>query len=243
MSLDLQKNLGYIFKNEAFLKEALRHTSYAHERYKTDAHLKSNERLEFVGDAVIGLIVAAYLYREFPEIPEGQMSKIRSSVVCEESLSRLAETLGVPGCIKLGVGELQTGGRYKPSILADAMESIVAAIYLDGGYEAAERVMQPFFAGMIRNVGAEVIIHNYKSRLQELLAPEGIRPVYSILKESGPDHDRVFEAAVSLEGQACFRGVDIAGLSSTGTGKTKKEAEQAAAGALLAMLPEKQSRK
>ena len=239
MSLELQKKLGYRFKDPKLLKEALRHTSYAYERYKTDSHLKSNERLEFVGDAVVGLIVAAYLYRTFPEIPEGKMSKIRASVVCEESLSQLAEKLGVPGCIKLGVGEYQTGGRFKPSILADAMESIVAAIYLDGGYEAAERVMLPFFTDLIHGAGAEIIVHNYKSRLQEFLAPAGIRPVYVIKNESGPDHDRVFEALVTLEGREEYRGTHVKDFSATGSGKSKKDAEQAAAGALLKTLSEK----
>lgn len=236
MSVDLQKKLGYYFKNGALLKEALRHTSYAHERYKTDAHLKSNERLEFVGDAVVGLIVASYLYKTFPELPEGNMSKIRASVVCEESLSKLAEKLGVPGCIKLGVGEFQSGGRFKPSILADAVESIVAAIYLDGGYETAERIMLPFFVDLIHDAGAEAIVHNYKSRLQEYLAPKGIRPVYSIINETGPDHNRSFEAMVTLKGADDGPETIIDGLSATGSGRTKKEAEQAAAGALLGAL-------
>ncbi len=229
---ELQEKLGYIFKDIGLLKNALRHTSYAHEKYTANAHLRSNERLEFVGDAVVGLIVASYLYERFPELPEGKMSRIRASVVCEETLSELAVNLGIPDAIKLGVGEFKSGGRLKPSILADAMESIAAAVFVDGGYEAAKRVMLPFFIKLISERSSDIIVHDYKSSLQELLAEKGDRACYEIIGEDGPDHLRVYTAKVTSEklGDTFF---------ATGKGGSKKEAEQAAAGAFIEMLKEK----
>ncbi len=229
---ELQERLGYIFKDIGLLKNALRHTSYAYEKYDANAHLRSNERLEFVGDAVVGLIVASYLYERFPELPEGKMSKIRASVVCEETLSELAVSLGVPDAIKLGIGEFKTGGRMKPSILSDAMESIAAAVFVDGGFEAAKKVMLPFFIKLISEKSNEVIVHDFKSGLQELLAAKGDRARYEIIGEEGPDHMRVYTAKVTSEklGDSFF---------STGKGGSKKEAEQAAAGAFIEMLKQK----
>lgn len=227
---ELQERLGYIFNDIGLLKNALRHRSYAYEKYGANAHLRSNERLEFAGDAVIGLIVASYLYERFPDLPEGKMSRIRAAVVCEETLSELAIELGVPDAIKLGVGEFRTGGRLKPSILSDAMESIAAAVFFDGGYEAAKKVMLPFFIKLINERSGEVIVHDYKSTLQELLGGND-RAVYSIIGEEGPDHMREFTAMVTTEK---LRGT----LSATGRGTSKKEAEQAAAGAFINMLKE-----
>lgn len=226
---ELQEKLGYIFNDVGLLKQALRHRSYAYEKYDANAHLKSNERLEFVGDAVIGLIVASYLYERFPDLPEGKMSRIRASVVCEETLSELAVMLGVPDAVKLGVGEFKTGGRLKPSILSDTMESIAAAVFIDGGYESAKAVMLPFFIKLISERSLDVIVHDYKSGLQEKLAGIGDRAVYTIIGEEGPDHMRVFTAKVTSEKLSSR-------FSATGKGNSKKEAEQAAAGAYLDVL-------
>ncbi len=229
---ELQERLGYKFKDIGLLKNALRHRSYAYEKYTGNAYLKSNERLEFLGDAVIGLIVASYLYERFPDLPEGKMSRIRASVVCEDTLSVLANSLGVPNAIKLGVGEYRTGGKLKPSILADAMESIAAAVFVDGGYESAKEVMLPLFVKLIAEKSVEVIDHDYKSILQEMLAHLGDRPVYSIIGEEGPDHMRVFTAEVVS--------VNIGdSIRATGKGSSKKDAEQAAAGAFIELLKSK----
>ena len=242
---ELQQKLGYTFKDEGLLRNALRHTSYVYEKYGKNAHYRSNERLEFVGDAVVDLIVGAYLYEAFPEMTEGNMSKIRASVVCEESLARLAVSLGVPACLKLGVGELRTGGRTKPSILADAMESIVAAVFLDSDYETVRSVMLPFFKKMLASESPNVITHDYKSRLQERLAEMGEKATYRITGESGPDHMRLFEAEVSVSGvretelDCCDGGLaqNVAHtVTARGTGSSKKEAEQAAAGKMLELL-------
>lgn len=229
---ELQKKLGYTFKDIGLLKNALRHRSYAYEKYATNAHLRSNERLEFVGDAVIGLIVASYLYERFPDIAEGRMSRIRASVVCEETLSELAVALGVPDAIKLGVGEHRTGGQLKPSILSDAMESIAAAVFVDGGYEAAKTVMLPFFVELIEDRSPQVIVEDHKSKLQEELAAFGDRPIYAIVDEEGPDHLKVFTAEVTSKNRE-------GELKATGKGNSKKEAEQAAAGAYYDLLKSK----
>ena len=226
---ELQKRIGYEFKDIGLLKNALRHRSYAYEKYASNAHIRSNERLEFIGDAFIGLIVASYLYEHFPELPEGKMSKIRAAVVCEETLSGLAVQLGVPDAIKLGGGEFKTGGNLKPSILADAMESIAAAVFEDGGYEAAKAVILPFFIKLIAEKSEEVIVHDYKSNLQEKLAAFGDRAIYTIVGEEGPDHMKVFTAEVT---SADFDGE----YKATGKGGSKKEAEQAAAGAFIELL-------
>ncbi len=245
---ELQEKLGYTFKDAGLLRNALRHTSYVYEKYGKNAHFRSNERLEFVGDAVVDLIVGAYLFEAFPEMTEGNMSKIRASVVCEETLARLAVSLGVPACLKLGVGELRTGGRTKPSILADAMESIVAAVFLDSDYATVRSVMLPFFEELIASESLNVITHDYKSRLQERLAASGEKATYRITGESGPDHMRLFEAEVTVssnrdDDDGCSIGVSALNgeraVSARGTGSSKKEAEQAAAGKMLEILGKK----
>lgn len=138
---DFESRLGYSFKDKALLRNALTHTSYANEHYRKKAHLKSNERIEFVGDAVLGLIVGGYIYRKYPDMPEGRMSKLRASVVCEAALADIAVRLYIDEFLRLGIGEEQSGGRKKASLLADALESVIGAVYIEGGFETAQRVM------------------------------------------------------------------------------------------------------
>lgn len=223
---DLEHTLGYTFRDKALLQNALTHTSYANERFHTDQHLKSNERVEFVGDAVLGLIVGGYIYRKYPQMPEGKMSKLRASVVCESTLAALALRLRVDEFLRLGIGEEQTGGRKKPSLLADAMESIIGAIYLEAGFEEASRILLAHLAPEVDLRAGDTVGSDYKSRLQELLGKKKMTAAYEIISASGPDHDRVFTA--------CARTSN--GLSACGEGRSKKEAEQAAAKAILEQM-------
>lgn len=228
---ELEEKLGYCFKNKGLLVTALTHTSYANEKFKTNGHLRSNERLEFVGDSVVGLTVAGYLYELHPEWEEGMLSKVRASVVCEESLARLAESLGVNKYVRLGTGEKQTNGEHKPSILSDAMESIVAAIYMDSDFDTAKDVILPFFKRLVDTISVEVVMQDCKSRLQEILGKKHIVPEYKIINEEGPAHDRTFTATVTII-------ADGRTIEAEGNGKTKRDAQQHAAGKLLEMLGE-----
>ena len=223
---ELEQKLGYTFKNGGLLRQALTHTSYANEKYNTNAHLKSNERLEFVGDAIVGLIVAEYLYKANPDFSEGNMSRLRSAVVCEATLSLLAENLGVPACLKLGIGEYRTGGKHKASLLADAMESIVAAVFLDSDFDTVKAVMLPHFEKLAKNAAEKIINGDHKSKLQEKMAARGERVSYEIINSFGPSHDMVFVARVTAADGKC----------ATGEGRSKREAEQAAAGKLLEII-------
>ncbi len=226
---ELESKLGYSFTRKGLLVTALTHTSYANEKFREDGHLRSNERLEFVGDSVVGLVVAGHLYDIHPDWPEGRLSKVRASVVCEETLAKLAESLGVPDYIRLGTGESQTNGRHKPSILADAMESIVAAVYMDSDFDTARKVILPFFVSLIDEFSQIVVMQDCKTRLQEILGKKHITPRYFITNEQGPMHERVFSAKVTVE-------IDGREISAEADGKSKRDAEQHAAGILIEKL-------
>jgi len=219
---DWMDRLGYTFRDPSLLEQALTHSSYANEG-KRD--LQSNERLEFLGDSVLGMIAANYLF-ENDNSREGELTKLRASIVCEQALSSYAKELGVGDRLLLGKGERMNGGRERPSILADAFEAILAAIYLDGGMEAATDFVLPF---LIREIAAQRRRHfkDYKTQLQEIVqqTPEE-KLVYVLVGESGPDHSKRFSVEVHLNSNVIGRG----------RGKSKKEAEQLAAKEALKLM-------
>jgi len=226
---DLEKKLKYTFKDIELLKGALIHTSYANEHTRGSRVVKSNERIEFLGDSVLGLAVGSYIYKSYPDMPEGRMSKLRASVVCESTLADIAFLIGLEKYLMLGVGEEQTGGRNKPSILSDALESVFAAIYLDSGYEEAQKVIWSFVVPEISKRVDNFVLSDYKSSLQELCAKKHLQVTYSIVGESGPEHSRIFTAeAIVSDGQRA-----------SGEGRSKKDAEQIAARKLLEVLKDK----
>ena len=210
----LEEKLGYVFRDKALLETALTHSSYANEH----PPLRSNERLEFLGDSILGFATAETLFHKYPDMPEGDMTRLRAELVCETSLHQVAQTLGLSEYILLGKNEEGNAGRKRPSILVDAVEAIIAAMYLDGGVEPAERFIKEAILtdGL---AGKRFVREDYKTMLQELLQQNGGHaPSYAIIAESGPDHDKTFTARVSYpKGTA------------EGQGKTKKEAEREAA--------------
>ena len=219
----IEAKLGYKFQNRALLINALTHSSYANENRGRSC--ESNERLEFLGDSVLGMVVADALYKRFPELPEGRMTRLRAQLVCEESLHRVAAQLGLGEHIRLGRGEEHTGGRSRTSILADAVEAVIAAMYLDGGMDVARGFINRFILSELE-AGLPGSGDN-KTELQELVQKKpGSVLSYELLGESGPDHDKTFTSQVLLNGRAI----------GSGSGRTKKEAEQAAARAALLEL-------
>ena len=223
MIKDLEQAIGYRFHNINLLQNALTHSSYANERYHNS--LASNERLEFLGDSILGMVVAEYLYRNFPDRPEGELTRMRADMVCELALAPVANRLGLGQHLMLGHGEEQGGGRSRESILADAVESVIAACYLDGGMEAAIGFIRRF---VLCDVPVSKM-HNvdYKTALQELVQQKKNQHLsYALVRESGPDHDKHFVVDVSLNGQ----------VVGTGEGTSKKRAEQEAAHAAIAKL-------
>lgn len=218
----LQERLGYKFNNEGLLENALIHSSFANE---THPSCGSNERLEFLGDAVLSVIVADYIYKNFG-LPEGELTKLRASLVCEKSLCAFSRELGVGSCLKLGKGEALNGGADRPSLLADAFEAILAAIYLDGGIEPARRLVMRFVLEELKHTDNEVF-KDYKTQLQEIIQrnPEE-RLSYVLIGESGPDHDKRFTVEVHLNSN----------VLGTGVGKSKKLAEQSAAKQALELM-------
>lgn len=220
--IKLEERLGYVFRDKTLLETALSHSSYANERHG----VSSNERLEFLGDAVLGFCAAKNICRLYPAMPEGEMTRLRAELVCEASLHHVAEALGLSEYIRLGRNEECNGGRQRVSILADSVEAIIAAMYLDGGLEPAERFIEERILKDVR-AGHRPVRTDYKTQLQEILQRKGgIAPSYAIVGESGPDHNKSFVARVMLHD----------GAYAEGTGKSKKEAEQAAAKAALQML-------
>ena len=216
MIKDLEAAIGYKFKNIALLQNALAHSSYANERWHNS--LMSNERLEFLGDSILGMCVAEYLYCTFPDRPEGELTRMRADMVCEQTLANVAGRIGLGEHLLLGKGEEQGGGRTRNSILADAVESVIAATFLDGGMGAAKQFIQKF---ILVEVPVKKL-HNvdYKTSLQELVQQKKNQVLsYALVGESGPDHDKHFEVEVSLNGK-------VVGL---GSGSSKKRAEQDAA--------------
>lgn len=210
----LEEKIGYTFKNKELLLTALTHSSYANER-----QTKCYERLEFLGDSILGAVTADFLYRHSPGLPEGRMTRLRSELVCEGSLHSIAAELELGSYMRLGKGEEHTGGRQRPSIMADMVEAIIAAIYLDGGLESAKR----FIYAMLLDkavIDDSHVSADHKTELQELVQQKsGSSIVYELIGESGPDHNKTFTFRVSVNGAA----------AGEGSGKTKKEAEQMAA--------------
>lgn len=227
----LESEIQYSFRNQAFLQLALTHTSYANERFGKN-HGKSNQRLEFLGDSVLGMIVSTYLYDRFPEMPEGKLSRLRASVVCESALAEIALRLHLDDHLLLGNGEIQTGGRHKPSILADAMESLIAAIYLDSDFAEVTDVLMNRIGmkEVIERASTEFESVDYKTRLQEFFRDPNVKIGYEILGVEGPPHDCWYTAQVTLTKKS------LDTISSTARGRSKKEAEQQAAKRLLAQL-------
>lgn len=222
---ELALTIGYSFNDRELLYQALTHRSYVNEA--GDKSVKDNERLEFFGDAVIDFFLSDQLYRRFPENREGELTRIRASLVDEESLARLALGLDLGRYLRLGKGEEKSGGRRKKSILADAYEALVAAVYLDGGAEAVQPLLETHFAPLMENHAGGVVCRDFKTEFQELAqAMRGATPGYLLKGASGPDHDRIFTIEARLGGE-CF---------GEGSGRSKKEAEQAAAREGLARL-------
>lgn len=227
---DLEKKLGYTFQDRALLSEALSHSSYANEHRME--HLRSNERLEFLGDSVLGFVTAEFLFAQHPDLPEGDLTRIRAALVCEQSLYEVARKLDLGHYLKLGRGEDAGGGRERTSILADATEAVFAAVYLDGGITAASDLIHRCLLDAEQEEAVEERRRDYKTALQELVQrTPGIPITYQLVRESGPDHCRVFEMEVFIGRLSAGRG----------EGHSKKEAEQAAARAALASMekPEK----
>jgi ribonuclease-3 len=217
--------LNYSFKNQELLSQAFRHPSYVYE--KDDPGVSDNQRLEFLGDAVINLAISHLLMESFPEMKEGDLSKYRASLVSESGLHFIARELELGDYLLLGKGEERTNGRKKPSILTDALEALIGAIYLDGGFTDALRVIEGIFSPLLNRIGLGGSINDFKTELQEY-SQEAFQstPEYRLEKETGPDHNKTFYVAVYLKGNVLGRG----------EGKSKKEAEQRAAKEALACL-------
>jgi ribonuclease III len=218
----LAGRLGHGLTDPTLLSQALSHRSWCAEQ----GGLPSNERLEYLGDAVLGLVVAEHSYRTFPQMPEGELAKVRAAVVNARVLAEVAEELGIGEVIRLGKGEEATGGRSKPSILADAFEAVVGALYLDGGWSVSEEVVLRHLAGRIERAAAEPDDFDQKGLLQEMTVRQGEGIPRYVVTGSGPDHDRHYEAVVLVNG------VELG----VGAGGTKKDAEQEAARRALAEL-------
>ena len=224
---ELEKKLNYTFRDPNLLSEALSHSSYANEH--RSAGLRSNERLEFLGDYVLGFVTAEFLFLQHPDLPEGDLTRIRAALVCEQSLYEVARKLDLGRYLKLGRGEEAGGGRERISILADATEAVFAAVYLDGGIGEASALIHRLLLDAEKEEAVEERRRDYKTALQELVQRQaGQELSYCMTGEQGPDHNKTFVAEVRLNGRPL----------GTGTGHSKKEAEQAAAKAALSGIQE-----
>ena len=211
----LEQKIGYHFQNHKLLVQAMTHSSYANE--KKLGKLGCNERLEFLGDAVLELVSSDFLYHRFPGIPEGELTKKRASMVCEPSLAFCAREFGLPQYLLLGKGEDMTGGRNRDSIVSDATESLLGAIYLDGGFASAKEFVLSF---ILNDIEHKQLFFDSKTILQEIVQEKGSQPIeYRLIKEEGPDHNKSFTVEAIVSGRT----------EGQGTGHTKKSAEQAAA--------------
>ena len=217
----LEEKLGYTFQSPELLENALTRSSCANE---SRGKLQSNERLEFLGDSILGMVVADHLYRNHPDLPEGELTRTRSALVCEESLVEVAQALGLGEYLKLGKGEEAGGGRERPSIIADAVEAVLAAVYLDGGIGSARKLIQKFILDREAEKSAS---RDYKTALQELVQRESGQVLgYQLIGAEGPDHAKIFSVEVDLNGIPIGQG----------RGRSKKEAEQNAAKAAIEKL-------
>ncbi len=217
----LEDDLGYRFRNRKLLSQALVHSSYVAEH----PEVEDNERLEFLGDAVLQMVVTDYVYSHWGSLPEGEMAKIRAASVSGDQLADVARSLDLGPHLLLGRGELSTGGREKDSILGDALEAVIAAVYLDGAFESARELILRHWKGRVEESAAHPGKKDFKTRLQELVAPRGVRPRY-VIEEEGLDHDKTFTATVEIAGASM----------GSGSGRSKKQAEQRAARATLRLL-------
>ncbi|MEA2039340.1 MAG: ribonuclease III [Thermodesulfobacteriota bacterium] len=224
---ELSKRLGYSFRQPELLLEAFRHASYVNEQ--PDSNLRDNERLEFLGDAVLDLAISHILMELFQDAEEGDLSKFRAMVVDEAGLYRVALGLGLANYLLLGKGEEQNCGREKPSILANATEALIGALYLDAGFEVTMEIISKLFAPFIETINTGEMYHDFKSLLQEYTQQVyHALPSYRLFNESGPSHDKTFEVALALNGKVLAHG----------KGKSKKEAEQMAAREAFCCLKE-----
>ena len=211
---EFQEKIGYKFQAEGLLRQALTHSSYANEK-----HMKKhsdNERLEFLGDAVLELVSSDFLYKNYPDISEGELTKKRASIVCEPTLALCTEAIQLGDYLFLGKGEDLTGGRTRKSILSDALEAVIGAIYLDGGLANAKEFIDKY---ILTDIEKKQLFYDSKTILQEVVQGEHEKLSYQLIDESGPDHNKSFTVEVQIDGQ----------VISTGTGSTKKAAEQEAA--------------
>lgn len=220
---EFEGKIRYYFNNKNLLIESLSHSSYANEKRKSR---QSNERLEFLGDSVLSIVVSQYLFEHFTHLPEGELTKIRASLVCEKSLYGFAKKIDLGEHILLGKGEENTGGRERPSILADAFEAVIAAVFLDGGLEAARKHILRFIPKDIDN-RKPVSFSDHKTILQEIIQKNPEEKVeYKLVGQSGPDHNKAFKVQVRLNSN----------VIGTGIGRSKKEAEQMAAKEALELM-------
>ena len=218
----LEKSIGYKFKNKELIRKALTHTSYAYEN-----KVESNEKLEFLGDSILEFISSKYIYNNYKKLKEGEMTKVRAEVVCEDSLYKVAKSHNFSDFILIGKSEANSGGRFKPAILADSIEATIAAIYFDGGLNKAEEFIVNNLKTAIENSTKHVGMKDFKTVLQEKLQENGdIDIKYTVIKETGPDHDKIFTVKVEADGK----------MLATGEGRTKKHAEMDAAGKALESL-------
>ncbi len=221
----IEERLSYRFKNPLLLKKALTHTSYANERVADG--VESNEKFEFLGDAIIDMVASIILMERFPDFDEGELSKFRARVVSEIPLARIAESLGLGDAVLLGKGEEKSGGRKKPSILSSTFEAVVAALYMDGGFEKTFRAISALLSERIDDIWRKGAYLDYKTLLQELCQRVfKDLPVYQLVDEEGPEHSKLFKVEVRIKGE----------IYGHGTGRSKKEAEKDAARKALERL-------
>ncbi len=223
--MNLEKNLGYTFKNKELMERALTHSSYSNEMKKA---VESNERLEFLGDSVLSIITSEYLFKHYRHLPEGELTKLRAALVCEKSLCEISRQLKIGDYLKLGKGEDNTGGRTRPSILADAFEAMLAAIYLDSGIKSSRDFVLPFIKEKLTHIDS-ISALDYKTTLQEIIQQNPEEHLeYRLAGQTGPDHDKQFTIEVLLNSNVIGQG----------TGHSKKAAEQAAAKEALKLMGE-----
>ena len=219
---EIEENLGVYFNNPTLLKTALTHSSFANQFKDADY----NERLEFLGDAVLELISSEQIFRNHPDQPEGDLTRIRASYVCEPTLALCAREICLGDYLQLGRGEDRTGGRERDSILSDAMEATIGAVYMDGGFESAQRYVEEF---ILKDIEKKSLFYDSKTYLQEIVQRDLKKLEYVLLKEEGPDHNKSFEVGVLIDGKQL----------TTAVGRTKKKAEQAAAYEAILLLEDK----
>ena len=219
---DTERYIGYIFKDKELLKTALSHSSYANEK-----HTRNNERLEFLGDSVLSIIISDYIFHKMKNVNEGDLSKFRATLVCESSLAEVAKKINLSELVFLGRGEEKTGGRRRPSVISDAFEAVLGAIYLDSGLETARKWLLGLMTDRIELVLSGGLYSDYKTTLQEIVQRDGRSAVtYKTISEDGSEHNRRFTVQVEINGRP----------HGTASGRSKKEAEQKAAEQLIGRL-------